>query len=258
MCRHLAWLGAPRTLSAVVLDAPHSLLTQSYAPREQAHGRMNADGFGVGWYDHASRPEPARYRRGQPFWTDASFASFAPLVSSGCVLAAVRSASMPFPVDEASAAPFTAGPWLFTHNGKLDDFAVVAPELRSFLPAEAAAAIEAPSDAALLWAMTRHRLERGAPLGETLATVIAGVAAVTTGRMNLLLTDGRTVAATTYGDTLVTRREPDGLLVASEPSDDESGWERVPDLSLVVATRDTHTVTPLSVSHRVAATGGSS
>jgi glutamine amidotransferase len=245
MCRHLAWLGAPRTLSAVVLEQPHSLLTQSYAPRQQAHGRINADGFGVGWYSHATRPEPARYRRAQPIWTDASFASFGPLVASGCVLAAVRSATVPFPVDEASAAPFTAGPWLFSHNGRIDDFAAVAPELRSLIPAEAAAAIEAPNDSALLWAMTRHRLERGAPLGHTLATVIAGVAAVTTGRMNLLLTDGHTVAATTYGDTLVTRQEPDGVLVASEPTDDEPGWERVPDDSLVVVTSHTHTVTPL-------------
>jgi gamma-glutamyl hercynylcysteine S-oxide hydrolase len=63
--------------------------------------------------------------------------------------------------------------------------------------------------------------------------------------MNLLLTDGNTVAATTYGDTLVTRRELDGVLVASEPTDDEPGWERVPAASLVVVTADTHTVTPI-------------
>jgi glutamine amidotransferase len=243
--RHLAWLGAPRTLSDVVLDAPHSLLHQASVPREQENGRSNEDGFGVGWYDQAVRHEPARYRRAQPIWTDASFASFAPFVSSGCVLASVRSATMPFPVDEAGAAPFTARPWLFSHDGALDDFTAVAPALRSLLPAEAAADIESPSDAALLWAMTRHRLGRGAPLGETLALVIAGVAAVTTGQMNLLVTDGETVAATSYGRPLVIRRQPDGVLVASEPTDDEPGWERIPDGSLVVIARDHHTVTPL-------------
>ncbi len=247
MCRHLAWLGEPRTLAALVLDPPHSLLRQSYAPREQAHGTVNADGYGVGWYAPDVRPEPARLRRGQPIWTDRSFASLAPLVSSGCVLAAVRSATEPFPVDEAGAAPFTAGPWLFSHNGRLDDFAGHAVVIRDLLPPEAAAAVEAPSDAALLWALTRHRLESGAAPGAALASVVVDVAAITSGRMNLLLTDGSTVAATTYGDTLVTRREADGVIVASEPIDDEPGWERVPDRSLVVITTERHDVTPLPV-----------
>jgi glutamine amidotransferase len=245
VCRHLAWLGAPRTLAALVLDPPFSLLRQSYAPREQRHGRINADGYGAGWYSLDTRPEPARLRRGQPIWTDRSFASMAPLISSGCVLAAVRSATAPFPVDEAGAAPFTAGPWLFSHNGALDDFAAHAVVLRSLLPPTAAAAVETPSDAALLWALTRHRLEAGASPDEALASVVADVAAITTGRLNLLLTDGTSVAATAYGDTLVTRREPDGVLIASEPTDDEPGWERVPDGSLVVVTADSHTVAPI-------------
>jgi glutamine amidotransferase len=258
MCRHLAWLGAPRTLAALVLDPPYSLLRQSYAPREQRHGRVNADGYGVGWYAPDVRPEPARLRRGQPIWTDRSFASLAPLVASGCVLAAVRSATPPFPVDEAGAAPFTAGPWLFSHNGRLDDFAAHAVAIRELLPATAAAEVETPSDAALLGALTLHRLRSGETPGDALASVVADVAAITAGRLNLLLTDGATVAATTYGDTLVTRREPDGVLVASEPTDDEPGWERVPDRSLVVVTAGRHDVTPLHLpapAHRSGATG---
>ena len=35
MCRHLAWLGQPRTLAALVLDPPSSLLVQAHAPRRQ-------------------------------------------------------------------------------------------------------------------------------------------------------------------------------------------------------------------------------
>ena len=52
MCRHLGWLGAPVPVSALVLDPPHGLLVQSYAPRLQKHGTMNADGWGVGFFDH--------------------------------------------------------------------------------------------------------------------------------------------------------------------------------------------------------------
>src|SRR5438477_4288881 len=105
MCRHLAYLGPPVTLASLVLDAPHSLLHQSYAPKHQRSGTMNADGFGAGWWDLGVRPEPARYRRAVPMWTDRSLASIAGLVRSGAVVAAVRSATPPTPVEESGAAP---------------------------------------------------------------------------------------------------------------------------------------------------------
>ncbi len=246
MCRHLAWIGRPRTLAALVLDPPYGLLRQSYAPREQRHGTVNADGFGVGWYAPDVRREPARYRRGQPIWTDLSFGSLAGVVSSGCVLAAVRSATSPFASDEAGAAPFSAGRWLFSHNGAITDFARAAVELRSRLPAAAAAGVETPTDAALLWAMLRHQLEAGQALPAALAAVVAAAVSVGGGRLNLLATDGETVAATAYGDTLYTRRDADGVLVVSEPDDDRPGWEPVPDRHLVVATRTGLHVSPLT------------
>ena len=37
--------------SSLVLDPPHGLRVQSYAPRRQKHGLMNADGWGVGFFD---------------------------------------------------------------------------------------------------------------------------------------------------------------------------------------------------------------
>src|SRR4051794_29684298 len=112
MCRHLAWLGADRTLADLLLTRPAGLLQQSWTPRRQRHGRVNADGFGVGWYVPTARPEPARYRRAVPMWTDASFASFAGVVASGCVLAAVRNATVGMPIEESSTAPYTHGPLL--------------------------------------------------------------------------------------------------------------------------------------------------
>ena len=36
------------TLSSVVLEPEHSLLVQSYVPKEMMSGAVNADGFGVG------------------------------------------------------------------------------------------------------------------------------------------------------------------------------------------------------------------
>ncbi|MDF2830073.1 MAG: egtC, partial [Mycobacterium sp.] len=72
MCRHLGWLGEPVTVASLVLDRPHGLLVQSYAPRRQKHGLMNADGWGVGFFDGL---DERRWRSAGPMWGDASFAS---------------------------------------------------------------------------------------------------------------------------------------------------------------------------------------
>ena len=80
MCRHLAYLGPPATLRSVLIDPPHGLYRQAWAPRRQRHGTVNADGFGVGWYA-PDDPDPARYRRAVPIWGDESFADVARVTS---------------------------------------------------------------------------------------------------------------------------------------------------------------------------------
>ena len=165
MCRHLAWLGGPRTLQALVVDRPHALYEQSWAPRRQQHGTVNVDGFGAGWYvDH---PHPVRYRRAQPIWTDASFASLAPTIAASCVLAAVRSATPGTAADEGAAAPFTHDRWLFSHNGRLHDWATA----RKALGPQAA---DVPDtrvgvDSALLFGLALARWQAGASLPDGLA-----------------------------------------------------------------------------------------
>ncbi|MFD5581392.1 class II glutamine amidotransferase, partial [Streptomyces pseudogriseolus] len=60
MCRHLAYVGPAEPLGALLTGPPHGLYRQSWAPRRQRHGTVNADGFGVGWYADGD-PVPARY-----------------------------------------------------------------------------------------------------------------------------------------------------------------------------------------------------
>jgi glutamine amidotransferase len=82
MCRHLAYLGPPVTLRSVLIDPPHGLYRQAWAPRRQRYGTVNADGFGVGWYA-PDDPAPARYRRPVPIWGDESFADVARVTRAG-------------------------------------------------------------------------------------------------------------------------------------------------------------------------------
>jgi glutamine amidotransferase len=116
MCRHTAYLGPPASLRSLLIDPPHSLYRQSWAPRRQRHGTVNADGFGIGWYAPPD-PVPARYRQGSPIWGDESLPDLARVVQAGAVLAAVRSATAGTARGAEAAAPFAAGPWLFSHNG---------------------------------------------------------------------------------------------------------------------------------------------
>ena len=140
MCRHLAYVGPPTRLAALLLDAPHGLLHQSYAPSDmRGGGTVNADGFGAGWYPPVARRAvsagaaphgdpgddpaaqvgagPARYRSDRPLWADTGFAALAAVTPATGVLAAVRSATPGMPVTSTAAAPFAEGRWLFSHNG---------------------------------------------------------------------------------------------------------------------------------------------
>jgi len=231
VCRHLAHLGRPATLEELLLLPPHGLLTQSYAPRRQAHGLMNADGFGCGWYDPV-RAAPARYRRAVPLWSDPSFASLAGVVRSGCVLAAVRSATAGTPADDSACAPFLLGDVLLSLNGRVDVAAIA-----HLVPSAPLAALGSTVDSAYVAALVGARLQAGDPLPVALGTTVRTVGELDpAARLNLLATDGRTTAATAWGDTLVVRADGSGVLVASEPGDDGDGWQPVPDRTLVCAT----------------------
>lgn len=227
MCRHLGWLGAPRSVASLMLDPPQGLLVQSYAPRRQKHGLMNADGWGAGFFDGSAVPR--RWRSDKPLWGDASFASVAPVLSSGCVVAAVRSATIGMPIEPSASAPFTDGRWLLSHNGVVD---------RAILPLTAAA--ESAVDSAVLAAMI---FARGMDmLGDTIVEVAA---LDPNSRLNILAANGSRMVATTWGDTLSMLRQPDGVVLASEPYDDDPGWSDIPDRHLVTVTGADVELTPL-------------
>jgi glutamine amidotransferase len=227
MCRHLGWLGRETAVSSLVLDPPQGLRVQSYAPRRQKHGLMNADGWGVGFFDGAT---PRRWRSAAPLWGDVSFDSIAPALRSHCVVAAVRSATVGMPIEASATAPFADGQWLLSHNGVID---------RHVLPPSAAA--ESSCDSALLAALI---FDRGLDaLGQTIADL--GVADPNA-RLNILAANGSRLLATTWGDTLSILRRDDGVVLASEPYDDQPGWEDVPDRHLIEVTAEQVTMTALN------------
>lgn len=244
MCRHLAYIGAPRTLASLVLEPEWSLLRQSYEPRRQQFGTVNADGFGIGWYTSGD-PTPVRYRRDTPIWSDASLVDVARVTSSGAVLAAVRSATEGTASGVEACAPFAVDRFLFSHNGRIDGWPSSVTGLADKLPTSALLDLVARTDSALLWALVQEAILAGLSTDRALAMTVRQSATLADGRFNLLLHSGDTITATRYGDTLSYRVLPDGIVVASEPTDDDDSWIDVPDHSLLVATAGQVTITPI-------------
>lgn len=226
MCRHLGWLGHSASVASLVFDQPYGLLVQSYSPRRQKNGLMNADGWGVGFFDGGTA---RRWRSAAPLWGDTSFASVAPALRSECIVAAVRSATVGMPIEASASAPFSDGTWLLSHNGVVD---------RSVLPASAAA--ESTVDSALLAALI---FARGLDaLGDTVVEVGA---ADPNARLNILAANGSRMLATTWGDTLSVLRRDDGVVLASEPYDDDPAWQEIPDRHLVDVVGSNIALSPL-------------
>lgn len=246
MCRHLAYVGPPTSLTELLLEPEHSLLEQTWAPRDMRDGgTINADGFGVGWLP-AEGGAPAAYRMPVPMWTDAAFPRTAETIRSGAVLGAIRSATVGMPVTQAACAPFTDENWMFSHNGKVPGWPDSMAKHAARLDVVDLLTLEAPTDSALLWALLRQRMNQGQDPAEATAALVTEIAAeVPEARLNLLLTDGDRIIATTWTHSLWVRRLNGAVIVSSEPFGNGQGWTEVPDRSLLVADIEHVLLTPL-------------
>jgi glutamine amidotransferase len=91
MCRLLGYVGPPCLLQTGLPAPAHSLVVQSYAPKEMTAGLLNADGFGVAWYGSAD-PLPLAYRSLLPIWSDLHLPHLERYVVSAIYRMVVRSA----------------------------------------------------------------------------------------------------------------------------------------------------------------------
>ncbi|MCU1648450.1 MAG: Gamma-glutamyl-hercynylcysteine sulfoxide hydrolase [Nocardia sp.] len=260
MCRHIAYLGPPVPVGDILTRGPHSLRTQSWAPRDmRGGGTINADGFGVAWWTPApaaGRLRASRYRNAAPIWTDPAVDEVLPQLHSSAVLAAVRSATVGLPVEQAACAPFTHGRWAFSHNGAIPDWRDALTAVAAQFDSPSLLDSESLTDSALLWVILRSLLEnKSPPSGADTEPEVALTAAMRTAfdpeialtavvravferspraRLNLLLGDGETVWATTWQHALSVLVADDFAVVASEPYDDDPRWQSIDDRQVVV------------------------
>ncbi len=252
MCRHLAYLGPPITLRSLILDPPHNLIEQAMAPQELVYARVNADGFGFGWFGAGGMAR--HYRRADPLWQDPNLQDLASDMTQPLWIAAIRSATPGFGGDSVNAQPFARDGLLYSHNGLISRFRPdVRRQIQNILSHEIEASIEGTTDSEHLFALVRQYLAddenatlEGA-LGEAFSTIEAWLGA-DTALLNVILSDGRRIIASRhainapcpslYYTTDDETFPEDSVVVASEPLTDRERWRPVPSGHLLILDPD--------------------
>lgn len=170
MCRFVAYLGQPTTLDCIISKPEHSLVVQSYKPMEMTSGTVNADGFGVGWYNHVVDLTPCIYTNIYPIWSDRNLPNLGRHIASECIFANVRSATPGIPVDQSNCQPFAYQRFMCMHNGYIENFRfTLMRQIRDTLRDEYYTAIGGSSDSEHIFALFLNYLH-GQPV--TLATIL--------------------------------------------------------------------------------------
>ncbi len=256
MCRLYGFIATePTRLECSLVEAQNALLVQS---DRDLRGVRNPDGWGIAQWREGL---PVVAKNTHPAFADRHFVDIASAVESNAVIAHIRAATVGRIALE-NTHPFTYGPWAFAHNGTVTNFEHVATRLDigSFGPPKGST----DSEMIFLWLINRmadHGLDPEAPADSldpildlleeaVLELVQIGLAsgAEEPAKLNFLLSDGRHLAASRWGNTLhwtFRRGIPDcavcgtshcpgagdgyrAVVVASEPITREA-WTEVPD-----------------------------
>ena len=252
MCRLLAYLGEPIALEDFIIKPEHSLIVQSYQPKELEVALLNADGFGVGWHhpDDATA-EPFIYRNVLPIWNDANLPHLCRYIRARSFVSNIRSATPGLPLDFSNCQPFRHGQLLFVHNGYIDKFRqTLYRPIRDLIGDIAYQNIYGLTDSEHIFALITHLLELDSQLTllgaleqalETIQTLANKYDVRVSG--TIVLSDGQKLVAARFDNqakapSFYWLRQPKGIILASEPLF-PGDWEPLPQThSLTVVATD--------------------
>jgi gamma-glutamyl hercynylcysteine S-oxide hydrolase len=242
MCRMAGYVGRPLRVGEIVSAPPHSLLVQSYRPREMQSGTVNADGYGAALWLDDGNPEPALYRTAAPIWADPNQKWMNERLVVRSLIGAVRSATPGIGFELANVQPFARGSIAFAHNGFITGFRRgVQRAIREGLGSEAYESIEGSSDSEHIFALV---LDGARPLPEAVRTAVGRLDAICAGLdraavATLLLGDGEQLVGVRWARgfkpaSLYWAPFQQGVSLASEPLDG-GRWKEVPADHLAIA-----------------------
>ncbi len=279
MCRFVAYLGKKPIILNQILDKPeNSLVNQSRRAKEGKLG-LNADGFGIGWYDHLIDQEPALFKSIQPAWNDPNLKYISSKIRSNCFVGHVR-ASTVGDVNTFNCHPFTHQNFLFVHNGTIQSFDSIKRRLLGSLNDKLFELIKGQTDSEHFFALLMDLLYQNTKsfkLKTMKDVMLLAIKKVTDmqkkllnhsfSRINSVLTNGEQMIATRYisdskenslslyytlGDYIdnennsgmmhSTKGDPGAILIASEPLTDFSEeWQEIPTNHILMVGSDLKT-----------------
>lgn len=253
MCRLLGYLGEPILLDSILYKPEHSLIVQSYQPREMTSGLLNADGFGIGWYHPHLDTDPFTYKNVQPIWNDINLPSISRYVASKCAIAYVRSATSGQAIDLSNCQPFQHDRLLFVHNGFVQNFRkTLYRPIRDRLNDTLYQSINGTTDSEHIFGLFVNELTAGnlsleAALQKCLKTLAElAKAHQVEFSANIIISDGQQLVASRFGfpkvpPSLYWLRDdlnfPNSVIIASEPLFG-GNWHECPVQSTIVTGAD--------------------
>jgi glutamine amidotransferase len=249
MCRLLGYLGPTIKLDHLLYKPEHSLIVQSYQPREMTSGVVNADGLGIGWYHAQQDVDPFTYKNTLPIWNDTNLPQLSRYIESGCVLGYVRSATAGQVLDMSNCQPFREGRLLVIHNGFISNFRkTLYRAIRERLCDRIYQSIHGTTDSEHIFALLINELQASpsSTIGQALHTTLITLTELATAYQvsfsaNIIISDGHQLVASryAYGTTVPTLNllrddptYPDSVIIASEPLF-TGNWHKFPDSSIL-------------------------
>jgi ergothioneine biosynthesis protein EgtC len=232
MCRLLGYLGPKIELDKILFKPEHSLIVQSYQPKEMTSGLLNADGFGIGWYHPEKESNPYTYRNILPIWSDINLIQLSRYIESNCILAYVRSATPGLAVDLSNCQPFTKGNIMFIHNGFIANFRnTLYRPIRNLLDDTHYKLIHGTTDSEHIFALIMQYFDITNNLKEAVKKTLEKLTELATEyhtdfSANIIISDGKKWVVSRYATrkpvpSLYYLRDdllyPDSMIVASEP-----------------------------------------
>jgi glutamine amidotransferase len=264
MCRIIAYSGESTFMNALIFDASNSLVQQSKNAKMRINP-LNGDGFGVGWYPDHSDPIPGTFVSVEPAWSNRNLSQIASKIPTHHFFAHVRDASVGMPVSQSNCHPFQYGPYLWMHNGRLDQFSRFRRLIFNDLSDQAFDFIKGNTDSECAFAIFLDEIDFDieAPL-EKLKQAMKitiyrinhyrkQVNADTNAFINFALTNGENSLFTRYSSradirpaSLFYSQSEHSIIVSSEPlSDIKAHWIKVERSTLVSVGNNKVTTEPL-------------
>lgn len=248
MCRFTAYLGAQEILLGTLIENPeNSLIKQSKKAKMGLH-HVNADGFGIAWYQEALDNQPGIFKSIQPAWNNNNLHHIAKKIQSSCFLSHVRASTIG-DVSENNCHPFAFEHISMVHNGTIRGIDQMKKEIFNKLDEDLFLSIKGNTDSEIFFHLIIHFYRQSKSLEQALVEAIAYITEQERNKnfseqlhskINIALTDGKTIFATRYSSlsaptlnlSYVTEDKLGGsIVISSEPLDEEKSWITLPEQS---------------------------